>query len=1076
MPVSTECKDLIEVLEYWDKYRGDKKAYTFIDTNGDETGCLTYADFAKRAKAGAVELLKAGVKPGDNVLLAYPPGLEFVIALFACMYAGVLGAPIKLPKSARNRLGLTEAASKIGCSVVLTAQRSLSQLETVYASRDDDSSLSLIVLEGKTPVDTVFELQDLPRENAFIQFTSGSTQTPKALLVGSTPCLYNLDMIRAASQTNEHSVFVSWLPHYHDLGLVAHILQSVFSGAHCVLLAPESVIVRPEVWLNTISKYQGTYTGAPDFAFRLCTQRVSDEAIQQIDLSSLKVVINAAEPISADTLEAFTERFAACGFTNDMFLASYGMAEATVMVTSCGVNTPPKVLNVDIQQLANNHAKTIDQKGLKVVGCGTTWLDQQIMIVAPDSCNALDAWHVGEVWVSGENVLSLYLNDEEQTQKTFIYDDNNQRWLRTGDLGFLDSEGQLYITGRLKDVVIVRGANYYPHEIEHAVEACHDDIRLGAVAAFNADDDSHQVTVVAELERIASRKILKSTELREEIIALAKAAVLENIGLAVEQLVLVKPGGVPRTTSGKVSRGRCKAMLSRGEIEALVSRVEEKQNKGAVKVQHQFANDLLSKVLERGPEYFNVLTTVSRVVKELLDIDIANIDPKRSLFFYGADSVKMIELQALLEKEFGKTITNHDLFDATTFEDMLENIVAAVTSEKRDVAVTYLDEDVEHYLADLKPLLAATHNAPEATEDTVLITGAAGFLGVYIVAEVMRTTNSKAVCLVRASDEAAAKAKILRRMKKYGVEADDSWVDRIEALPGDVMDPLLGIEDSAYQALALRVNRIIHCAAIDNFYLPYTSIRRTNVDGTVHALKFSLTGANKRFQHVSSCAASLFQPGAKDIDAVGLRNGYAMSKYVSEKVVLGLADAGYSAVSYRLGYLYHLGLTTLDDDDSFETLIVAMKEMGMVPNMSAVFDLVPIDHAAKCVVSSEFLPAEKPSVTYYNRAPLKWQDIVSYYQEHHKAVRAVPLAEFVQAFHAFVVTTERSGVKLLKSVVNEGLDEQMNTMFLDVHIDDDPAGLDICPPCTKEFIYEYLDDVIVGRGKIAKEETAEEGI
>lgn len=1076
MSVSTECKDLVEVLEYWETHRGDKKAYTFLGMSGEEVGSLTYSELTKRAKAGAVELLKAGVKPGDNVLLAYPPGLEFVIALFACMYAGVLGAPIKLPKSARNRLGLTEAAHKIGCSVVLTAERSLAQLETVYESSSDGALLTLLAVEGKAPLDSVYELQNLSRKNAFIQFTSGSTQTPKALLVGSRECLYNLDMIRVACQTSEDSVFVSWLPHYHDLGLVAHILQSVFGGSHCVLLAPESVIVRPEVWLQSITKYQGTYTGAPDFAFRLCTQRISDDALKNINLSSLNVAINAAEPISADTLEAFTERFSACGFTEKMFLPSYGMAEAAVMVTSCGADVTPNILNVDIKALAENHAKQTCDKGLKVVSCGTTWLDQEIMVVEPESCNALETWHVGEVWVSGNNVLELYLNDEEQTQKTFVHDAKNQRWLRTGDLGFLDPEGRLYITGRLKDVVIVRGANYYPHEIEHAVEACHQDIRLGAVAAFNSDDDSHQVIVVAELERIASRKILKSSELREEIIALAKAAVLENIGLAIGRLVLVKPGGVPRTTSGKVSRGKCKAMLNSGDIDALVSHVEEKQKKGTVNMQNQSANDLLAKVLERGPEYLNVLTTVSRVVKELLDIDITSIDPKRSLFFYGADSVKMIELQALLEKEFDKTITNHDLFDATTFEEMLENIVVAVTSETRDVAVTYLDEDVERYLADLTPLLAAHEHAPEATEDTVLITGAAGFLGVYIVAEVMRTTHSNAVCLVRAEDEAAAKAKILRRMKKYGVEAEASWVDRIEALPGDVMDSMLGIEASAYQALAHRVNRVIHCAAIDNFYLPYTSIRRTNVDGTVHALTFSLTGAKKRFQHVSSCAASLFQPGAKDIDALGLRNGYAMSKYVSEKVVLGLADAGYSAVSYRLGYLYHLGLTTLDDDDSFETLIVAMKEMGMVPDMNAVFDLVPIDHAAKCVVASEFSPAKKPSLTYYNRAPLKWQDIVSYYLDNHKDVQAVPLDEFVKAFHAFVVTTERSGVKLLKSVVNEGLDEQMNTMFLDVHIDDDPAGLAACPPCTKTFIYEYLDDVIVGRGKITSETALVESI
>lgn len=1068
--------NLIEVLEHWANHRGNEKAFTFLNVDGAELGTITYNEFAQRAQAGAKQLLASGVRPGDNVLLAYPAGLEFIIGLFACMYAGVLGAPIMFPKSARNRFGLTEAAIKIGCSHVLTATRSLAQLETVFADVGDETLFSLHAIDGLTPTNEMPELKAVLHSDAFIQFTSGSTRGPKALVVNYRSCLYNLRMAQAVAKTDTSTVFVSWLPHYHDLGLVAHILHTIFCGAHCVLLAPESVIVRPDVWLKSISRYRGTFTGAPDFAYRLCTQRIASEALHDIDLSSLRVAINAAEPIAAGTLDAFAKRFSACGFLDSMFLPSYGMAEATVLISSSGLTASPKILNLDIEALGKNVARQTDKKGVQFVGCGTTWLEQRIVIVNPETCEALDNFQIGEVWVSGENVLEHYLNDEAQTQSTFVFHTDNQRFLRTGDLGFLDADGELYITGRLKDLVIVRGANYYPQEIEHAVEACHKDIRLGCVAAFNSSEEGHSVIVVAELERLASRKILNSIEFYEEIIALSRAAVVEQTGLIVERLVFVKPGRVPRTTSGKVSRQKCKVMLSGGSIDVLVSHIEKKQNPngGTVKVEEKFANNLLETVLEKGPEYLNVLTRVSRIIKDLLDIDVTRIDSKRSLFFYGADSVKMIELQTLLEKEFSATISDHDLFDATTFEDLLDNIVVAVTSEGRDVSAIILDDDVERYLTDLRPLLSANQNAPAATENCVLITGAAGFLGVYILAEVLRTSVSRAICLVRASDVAAGKKKVLTRMKKYGVQFEESWLERIEFLPGDVMDPLLGMEEKNYHALAARVSTIIHCAAIDNFYLPYTAIRRTNVDGTVNTLKFSLAGAKKRFLHISSCAASLFNAGAKDVDTFGLRNGYAQSKYVSEKIVLGMAEAGYSALSFRLGYLYHFGLTSLDDDDSFETLVIAMKEMEMVPDMKAVFDLVPIDHAAKCIIASEFSPADKPLYTYYNKVPLNWQDVVSYYRENHKEMQIVPLEEFVQAFHAFVVTTERPGVKLLKSVVNAELYEQINTMFLNVSVDNPPVGIEVCPPCNKGFVSAYLDDVIVGRGKI--EETLEEGV
>lgn len=1084
MGESVDFKSLGELLDYWAEHRGEEKAFTFLANDGSESSTITYAALSHSVRRAANKIVSCGLQPGDRVLLAYPAGIEFIVGLFSSMYAGVLGAPIMFPKSNRFRFGLTEASEKIGSSYVLTASRSVDRLESVLqtagrsgkAAICGEPDLSILAVDNfiGDSESASLSLERSLSTKAFIQFTSGSTSGPKALLVDHHSCLYNLKMAQAAADTDSNTVFVSWLPHYHDLGLVAHILHAVFCGAHCVLIAPETFIVHPDVWLKSISRYRGNFTGAPDFAYRHCTQRICDSHLSEIDLSSLSVAINAAEPIRSETLMDFSNRFSACGFRDSMFLPSYGMAEATVMISSSGLGERPKVLTLEMGSLANDVAVSTLGEGVRVVSCGKTRLEQRVSIYDPQSKESLPDWHIGEVWVSGENVLQHYINDEDQTNCTFIIHSDGKRYLRTGDLGFFDSNGELYITGRLKDVVIVRGANYYPQEIERVIEACHSEIRLGGVAAFNSIDSEHNLVVVAELDRLASRRVVSSSALSGDLISKCKSAVLEQIGLSIDRMVFVKPGTIPRTTSGKISRQKCKKELQDGLMAVLFSHAEkdlETSNIGLKKMEQNFANDLLSKVFERGPEYLNILTTVSRVVKKILDVDVASIDPQRSLFFYGADSIKMIELQVLLEKELNTTISNHDVFDAKTFEEFLENLVVAVERKGEEVSAIYLEKDVNRYLDDLKPLISKRHEAPSAKNDCVLITGAAGFLGVYILAEMLQTSQSLAICLVRASDEIEGRKKLISRMEKYGVQAEEAWLDRIEIVPGDVMDPLLGMGKERYEDLACRVGRVIHCAAIDNFYLPYSAIRRTNVDGTVNVLKFSLSGAKKQFLHVSSCAASLFDESAKDVDAFGLRNGYAQSKYVSERIVLELAKSGCPAICFRLGYLYHLGLTSLDDDEAFETLIVAMKEMAIVPDMRAVFDLVPIDHAAKCILASEFMPSKKSLYTYYNKVPLNWQDVVGYFRENHEEIKIVPLKKFVQAFHLHVENSNRSGLKLLKSVVNEELTEQMNAMFMDILIDAPPSGVLDCPPCSKEFVYEYLDDVIVGRGKIKKEES-----
>ncbi|KAB8320629.1 fatty acyl-AMP ligase [Tolypothrix campylonemoides VB511288] len=407
---------------------------------------------------------------------------------------------------------------------------------------------------------------------AFLQFTSGSTSLPKGVMITHSNCLNNLEMIVTMSQANSDSTSVSWLPHYHDLGLVAHLLHSLYSGGHCVLLAPATFASQPIQWLRAITKYRAAYTGAPNFAYQLCVDKIQPSEQQTLDLSSLRMAINAAEPIIPQTIWDFCEKFADNGFKPHMFLPAYGMAEATVYISSGYVEQDPVFKAVDWVTLGKHNIaqEATDSTKEKVfVGCGHPWLDQKIYIVDPDKNCVLPPNHVGEIWTTGSNVMAGYYNNPEATAKTLVSLLNDDRtYLRTGDLGFVDDKGELYITGRIKDMIIVNGVNYYPQDIENCVEQAHPDIRSGCIAAFGVlGKAGEELVIFAELTKAGVINLRRSGYLEElaEAICLALG---ENFEIQLRQLVFLGHMQLAKTSSGKIRRQQCKQEFFQGSFDA----------------------------------------------------------------------------------------------------------------------------------------------------------------------------------------------------------------------------------------------------------------------------------------------------------------------------------------------------------------------------------------------------------------------------------------------------------------------------------------------------------------------------
>jgi acyl-CoA synthetase (AMP-forming)/AMP-acid ligase II len=406
---------------------------------------------------------------------------------------------------------------------------------------------------------------------AFLQYTSGSTSTPRGVMISHDNLLENLEMIRLGLGNTRQSIHSSWVPLYHDMGLTLNVLQSFYVGALGVLLSPVAFLQRPTMWLRAIHEYRVEVTCAPNFAFDHCVSRFREEQMKDVDLSCWKVAVNAAEPVRAETIERFVARFGRYGFDVRAMSPLYGLAEATVGVSFRHRGSGVKTRRVSRDALQRNEIAnaTSDQDVRVIVGCGCVTAAQQIAIVDPARRRRLGVDQIGEVWTSGPNVARGYWHKTEATELVFhgyIAHEDGTRWLRTGDLGFLDEDGELYITGRIKDVIIIRGTNHYPQDIENTVQNSNPALRphYGAAFAVAEEGGREKLVIVQEVERTHRHRVAV-----EDIVGDIREAVANEHEIAVDHVVLINPGAIPKTTSGKIQRSLTRQLWLQGALDVV---------------------------------------------------------------------------------------------------------------------------------------------------------------------------------------------------------------------------------------------------------------------------------------------------------------------------------------------------------------------------------------------------------------------------------------------------------------------------------------------------------------------------
>jgi acyl-CoA synthetase (AMP-forming)/AMP-acid ligase II len=554
-----ECSSFIELLRLRALDRDEETRFTFLSSRSEAT-CLTYAELDRRARAVAA-LLQSRDAHGECVLLVYPLGPDFIAAFFGCLYAGAIAVPAYPPRFSRNLLRLRAIVADANVRLALTSADLFTDLEPLLDQEPGLKSLQWMIadnlLEGEE--DSWREFGATGETLALLQYTSGSTSQPRGVMLTHNNLLHNSKRICEAFECSPEGIGVSWLPPYHDMGLIGGVLQPMYVGGSTVLMSPLTFLQRPVRWLEAISHYSKgkafVVSGGPNFAYDLCVERVTAEQKKTLDLSKWRVAFTGAEPVRVETLKRFGEAFGPCGFHFASFYPCYGLAEATLMVSGGLRSAPPVIRSFQKTALENNQVVE-DPGGTQLAGCGENRPDQRLLVVDPESLIECPPGKVGEIWVSGPSVGRGYWNEPDETEHSFharVANTGEGPCLRTGDLGFI-LDGELFITGRLKDLIIVDGRNHYPQDIERSVEQSHPAIRQSCSAAFSIEIDAEErLAILAEVERLPSASTSK------EVISAIRRAVTENHELRPYEILLLRTGRLPKTSSGKIQRHACRA-------------------------------------------------------------------------------------------------------------------------------------------------------------------------------------------------------------------------------------------------------------------------------------------------------------------------------------------------------------------------------------------------------------------------------------------------------------------------------------------------------------------------------------
>jgi acyl-CoA synthetase (AMP-forming)/AMP-acid ligase II/acyl carrier protein len=711
VPLSTppSWDSLVEILRWRADHQSDQPAFTFLPDGETNELTLTYGDLDLQARAIAAQLQARGLQ-NQPVLLIYPHSLDYVVAFFACLYAGAIAVPIYPPRNNRSLNRVVAVAEDAGASTVLTTDQ---VLENFVSTSKGNTSNDLTTLEQRTwiPTTTVdtqqahhWQTPTLTRENlAFLQYTSGSTSSPKGVMVSHGNLLHNGHLLQHGFDQPEHALMVSWLPLYHDMGLIGGMIQPLLVGYSCVMMASVAFLQKPLRWLQAMTRYRATITGAPNFAYELCIQKIKPEQLAELDLQNWTVAFNGAEPVRADTIQRFSDMFAPCGFRRETFYPCYGLAEATLFVTGGKRAALPVVAPVQTSALTGGYvvpatSREHSEEITLQVGCGYAWDDQQVMIVDPQTAEPCAPDRVGEIWISGPSIAQGYWKRQEESDSTFrarlSTDSHAGPFLRTGDLGF-QQDGELFIAGRIKDLIIIRGRNHYPQDIEHTAERSHPDLRANGGAAFTITHEQREhLVMVHEVERRALARLPV-----EEIATAMRQAIVEQHGIRLYAVAFLKPSALPKTSSGKVQRNACRTAFLQDTLECVGSHTLGDMEADMLDELAGEAICTRKSLMALAPEERPAClkTSLQALVASPLGMLPSQIGTAQALSSLGFDSLMIVQIKQQIEASMGVAMPSATRLAGMAIDQLAPTILSQLAEEpSEDETHGQISDQLDH--------------------------------------------------------------------------------------------------------------------------------------------------------------------------------------------------------------------------------------------------------------------------------------------------------------------------------------------------------------------------------------------
>ena len=651
---NNSIRTFVDLIENRAAENSGRTAFIFLQNGETKEFEITYGEIAGKARTIGGYLQKMNAFE-ERVLLLYPSGIEFICAFLGCLYAGAIAVPAYPPRRNRHLERINSIIENSESKFILSDKIIKKRTTAVSENSEFLSDLNWIDEQDITDeFENLWQYPNITEQNtAFLQYTSGSTGSPKGVIVSHENLLHNESLIKDAFRQDENSVIVSWLPLYHDMGLIGSVLQTLFSGGKCVLMSPVSFLQHPFRWLKAISDYRATTSGAPNFAYDLCVNRIAPDELKKLDLSSWMTAFNGAEPVNPVTIENFSRHFASAGFKKESFVPCYGLAEATLFVSG---NTDSQkesfIENFDAPELKKNTAVFSEIEGEKtraLVSCGKISGNQEIAIVSPENNERLGTNEIGEIWISGKSVAGGYWKNSEATNEIFnakINKGDNKNYLRTGDLGFL-SDGNLFVTGRLKDLIIIRGRNYYPQDIESTVYQSHKILYHGNGAAFSVTDANglENLVIVQEADSHFSGDW-------ETVIDEISKAVSLTHDLQPSAICLVKRLQIPKTSSGKIQRNLCREKYLNDELNIIAEWKSENKTEKDQGLTANLEEDLTA--VEWDTEQYekwlvNEIAALTGIAQNKIAVD-------QNLINLGLDSLSAAELAHKIESKTRRII------------------------------------------------------------------------------------------------------------------------------------------------------------------------------------------------------------------------------------------------------------------------------------------------------------------------------------------------------------------------------------------------------------------------------------